>query len=178
MRRSDVPLEDFEIQFSGEKLNDAIKAKEILVTILRFIDNEIRPKVEKFIEHTPNEEEMRNHPIRTCEDGRYFLHIQGSIREFKHGQYDHLARYLGRAIQELYENDDDGKYVEDLALHTLDKLLEPLERIARVANNKFDNFVEMEKGQRQSPEEENEIVKSVEQAGYDCRKPLHKIFCD
>ena len=46
MKRSEVPLGQFEIQFSEEGLEDAKKSKEILVTIIHFMNSDILPEIE------------------------------------------------------------------------------------------------------------------------------------
>lgn len=174
MERADVPLEQFEIQFNPEGLEDATKSKEALVTILRFLDKDILPEIEKFTGSVPQINEIENHPLRTAEDGRYALFVESQIRDFINNQMSQMERYLSKALQGLSE--EDGKYASSLVMHKMDKAMEKLKDIARTASAKFDNFVEASQGHAPYQDEGNEVEAAINEAGENYRISVDKLL--
>jgi hypothetical protein len=173
MKNVDVPLQNFEVQFSADGLEKTTKCKAILVTVLRFLDKDIVPAIEEFSMTLPSSNEIEQRPFRTAEDGRYLLHIERSVTQFKEEQLSRLEAYLHVALRGLSMKD--SVHVSDLVTHKFNKTTETISRIALTASQKFDDFA-IQGHAAEFSEDENRTGSAVSEAGVNFRTPIDRLF--
>jgi hypothetical protein len=175
MKRSEIPLEEFEIRFNGEGLKDAKKSKESLVTALRFMDKDILPKISEFSATLPGLIDIENRALRTPEDGRYLLAVEALIREFVRGQEDRIFNYINKAGGS-HMDESDVRYITMLILHKLRNETKSMKAVSDAISEKFDRMLECARGHLCLDYERNEMEDSVAEAGERYRTRVDKLI--
>jgi len=138
------------------------------------LDREILPAIAKFKDSIPQQNDIKSRSLRTAEDGRYLLLIESQVRDFLDVKTRHVEQYLDKALQNLSINDT--VYVRALVMHTLDKMIKPLEAIARVTSERFDGFVGAGQGDETLPDESSTTEEAITKAGDNHRTRLDRLF--
>lgn len=164
VRRKDVPLEEFAVDFNPTDFGEEAEiARETIVTILRFIEKDIRPKFETFIQDSPTIEEIGERLIKDQASARYFLELKDTLPQKIDYISSHISGYLskpGRAVSNTTLQKIHGLILD----YAKKEFIFPLEKRLEVLRKKLLDFTEFG---LDHTEEETESERGVREAGRD-----------
>lgn len=179
MKRSEFPMEKFELAFAEYPWSNPVEAKLRLVTIMRFLTNEIGPKVADFVETLPGVHEIANTPLRNLTEGLELLAKKKMIGEFRNKTERHFEDFFAKSsesfdlssIQEV-----EVEKVNSIIEHMVNRHLAPLELIKLTIDQKFDSFVNSVAGPVDLDDECSDLERTVAEAGEKFNVPVTSLM--
>jgi len=167
-----APIQEFEFQFNEKGLVNPQKTKEAIAKMIKLLDKDILPEIEKFSSPLPTIIEIEKRNVRTPEDARFLMDIENKIAEFRQKNDELINNNLFKVMDDLEGFDEN--YVMETVNKMVERAFESLELTALATNQKLcsitgENGIE-------SDEDESEMEKAVASARDSFRTPIDKLM--